>query len=278
MRLSKCYRNSEGKMSCITCHDPHVQPSASEAPAYFREKCLTCHNEQSCKLPLAERQAQKPPDNCSGCHMPKRDVKVISHSVLTNHRIVARPDEPFPDSAFHMTTPELPDLVDLTAPANIHVAPSALTLLKAYRQVMLSHPEYRQRYWKLGKELEATHSENIFVLQALADLALQKKNLEGLTAAISYLDQARKLGTTEPSDFEQLAKMLLATHQEKRAVDVLQQGVSVVPYDQNLYRLSLAAFTSLKETPEVCQTARKANSLFPQDDAFRALPPQCSTK
>ena len=276
MRLSKCYRSSEGKLSCITCHDPHLQPTASEAPAYFREKCLTCHNEQSCKLPVDERQAQNPPDDCSGCHMPKRDVKVISHSVLTNHRIVARPGESFPDSAFHMTTPELPDLVDLSAPASAHAAPSRLTLLKAYRQAMLSHPEYRERYWKLGKELEATQSENIFVLQALADLALQKKNLEGLTSAISYLDRARRLGTTEPSDFEQLGKMLLATHQEKRAVGVLQQGIAIVPYDQNLYRLLLAASASLKETSEVCQTARKANSLFPQDDAFRALLQQCA--
>jgi hypothetical protein len=278
MRLSKCYRSSEGNLSCITCHDPHVQPTAAEAPAYFREKCLTCHSEQSCKLPLGERQTQNPPDNCVGCHMPKRDVKVISHSVLTNHRILVRPDEPFPDSAFHLTTPELPDLVDLTAPAQSHGAPSPLTLLKAYRQVMLSHPEYRERYWKLGKELEATHSENISVLQALADLALQNKNLEGLNAAIGYLDRARRLGTTEASDFEQLAKMLLATHEETRAIDVLQQGISVAPYDQNFYRLLLAAYTSLKETRQGCQTIHRANSLFPQDDAFRALLPQCSSK
>ncbi len=24
MRLSKCYRNSQGKLGCISCHDPHV--------------------------------------------------------------------------------------------------------------------------------------------------------------------------------------------------------------------------------------------------------------
>ena len=40
MTLSKCYRASAGRMSCISCHDPHVQPHAAEAPAYFARKCL----------------------------------------------------------------------------------------------------------------------------------------------------------------------------------------------------------------------------------------------
>src|SRR5207244_4454741 len=115
MRLSKCYRGSAGQLGCLSCHDPHVQPAEEEVPRYFRAKCLACHTESSCKVPLAARQAQSPPDNCIGCHMPKRNLKVISHSALTNHRIVAAADEPFPDAAFHMTTPALPDLVHLNA-------------------------------------------------------------------------------------------------------------------------------------------------------------------
>ena len=98
--------------------------------------------------------------------MPKRDVRVISHSVLTNHRIVAEADQPFPDSAFHMNTPQLPDLIHLSAIPGRQDPPTELTLLQAYGQVMLSHPEYRQRYWELAKKLEATEPENIFVLEA----------------------------------------------------------------------------------------------------------------
>ena len=278
MRLSKCYRGSGGQLNCITCHDPHVQPTNAEAPAYFREKCPTCHNQQNCKLPLAQRRAQNPPDTCTGCHMPKRDVKVISHAILTNHRIVATPDEPFPDSAFHMTTPELPDLVDLTRAPNAQKKLSPLTLLKAYRQVMLSHPQYRERYWKIGKRLETTEPNNILVLQALADLALQQKNLQGVMTAIDYLDRALKLGSTEPSDFEQLAKMLLAIHQEMRALEVLRQGMALIPYDQNFYQLSLATLSSLKEPLEACKVAARASTLFPQDDNFRTRLTECAGK
>jgi predicted Zn-dependent protease len=205
-------------------------------------------------------------------------VKVISHAVLTNHRIVATPNEPFSDSAFHMTTPELPDLVDLTRASNAQEKPSQLTLLKAYRQVMLSHPEYRERYWKMGKQLEASEPNNVLVLQALADLALQQKNLQGVMTAIEYLDRARKLGSTEPSDFEQLAKMLLAIHQEKRALEVLRQGIGLIPYEQNFYQLSLAAFSSLKEPLEGCKVAASASALFPQDDNFRTALTRCAGK
>ena len=37
MRLSKCYLKSGGRLGCISCHNPHLQPSPQEAPAYFRE-------------------------------------------------------------------------------------------------------------------------------------------------------------------------------------------------------------------------------------------------
>ncbi len=80
MILSKCYRSSKRGLSCTTCHDPHVQPSGTEAPGYFAGKCASCHTDKSCKLPLSVRQQQKPPNDCAGCHMAKRDVGVILHS------------------------------------------------------------------------------------------------------------------------------------------------------------------------------------------------------
>lgn len=278
MRLSKCYRESAGKLSCISCHDPHTQPTAAEAPEYFRKRCLTCHTEQSCSVPLVDRQKQSPPDNCIGCHMPKRDVKVISHSVLTNHRIVRAPQEPFPDAAFKMTTSQLPDLVHLSAEPGKNVALPLITLLQAYRQAMLSHPEYRPRYWKLAKDLEKTEPNNIALLQALADLSLQQRNVEGLNAAIGYLDRARIQGTKQPSDFEQLAKMLSAAGQHSRAIEVMRQGIEVVPYDLELYRLLANAYVGSNKPDEACKVLQRANETFPQDDAIRNALRQCTTK
>ena len=166
--------------------------------------------------------------------MPKRDVTVISHSVLTNHRIVAEAEEPFPDVAFHMTTPQLPDLVQLSANPAKQDAPGRLTLLQVYAQVMLAHPEYRARYWSLAEQLEAAEPDNVQVLEALADKAVQDKNAEGSERAIRYLENAILHGATNPADFEELAELLVAAKRQTEAVNILGQGMQLAPYHAEL--------------------------------------------
>jgi hypothetical protein len=275
MRLSKCYRNSSGRLGCISCHDPHVEPSPQEAPAYFREKCLACHTEKSCAVPLSLRQHKTPPDDCAGCHMPKRDVTVISHSVLTNHRIIAEAEEPFPDAAFHMTTPQLPDLVHLNANPARQDAPSPLMLLQAYGQVMPSHPEYRERYWALAKHLENTQGENVLVMEALADWALQRKNAEGSSLAIRYLDGAIHQGATNPADFEELAELLVAANRQSDALKILQQGMQLIPYYAEFYRRSATVNFAANRKQEACEVVAKGVEKFPQDTVIRDLSKKC---
>jgi hypothetical protein len=277
MRLSKCYRKSGGRLGCISCHDPHAQPSQQEAPAFFRQKCLVCHAEKSCAVPLSLRLHKTPPDDCAGCHMPKRDVTVISHTVLTNHRIVAQAEEPFPDAAFHMTSAQLPDLVQLSANPAKQDVPRPLTLLQAYGQVMLAHPEYRARYWSVAEQLKATEPDNVQVLEALADKAVQDKNAAGSKQAIRYLEGAILHGATNPADFEELAELLVAVNRQTEAVNVLRQGMQLAPYHAELYRLSTAIYFALNKIREACEVAAKGGQRFPQDDAIRALVSRCAS-
>lgn len=277
MRLSKCNRSSGGRLGCLTCHDPHVQPSNQEAPAYFRVKCMSCHTQSSCKAALMARRHTNPPDNCIGCHMPKRDIQVISHSILTNHRIITDPKEPFPEDTFRMASPEPPDLMHLSAPPGEPQPPDSLILLEAYRQIMTTHPDYRQRYWRLAKQLQASAPDNISVLEALADASLQTKSWEGAAAAIRYFDLARSHGSFNPADFEMLGRLLSGTGQQPRAVDVLQEGIRLIPYDAELYRLLASLYASLNRTRESCEVLTNANRLFPQDSMFRASLKTCES-
>jgi hypothetical protein len=269
MTLSKCYRSSGGKLSCITCHDPHVQPAAQDVPAYFRQKCLACHTEKSCALPLGIRQRKTPSDDCAGCHMPKRDVQVIAHAVLTNHRIVAEAEEPYPDAAFHMTTSQMPDLVHLSAiPGKREEPVSPLVLLQAYSQLMTPNPEYRERYFALAKKLEAAEPSNLDVLEALAALSIERKNDE---AAIRYLDSAVKHGATSPSSYEQLSNCLVQQGRYQEAVDVLERGIKQMPYDALLYRLLGSSYLSLHKNSEAAALLQQAVRIFPQDTVLRKL-------
>lgn len=85
MRLSRCYIESKS-MTCATCHDPHAVPKKSERVAYFRNKCLSCHQTESCGLPVKQRRAKQPQDNCAACHMPRGPTD-IPHFSFAHHRI-----------------------------------------------------------------------------------------------------------------------------------------------------------------------------------------------
>jgi len=272
MTLSKCYRGSRSRLSCITCHDPHVQPAKQQAPAYFRLKCLTCHTEKSCAVPFGIRQRKNPPDDCAGCHMPKRDVKEISHSVLTNHRIIRESGEPYPAEAFNMTTLKLPDLVHLDAiPGQKDTSLPPVTLLQAYGQLVSTHPEYRERYFILAEKLRTSAADDIFVLEALAYGALEKKSSQGAAEAIDYLNRAIGQGSTSPADFELCGSLLLRAGHLPEAAEVLQRGIKIIPHDSELYRLLGASYLSQNKPTEASNVLTNASQMFPENAAIRAL-------
>ena len=111
LEMSRCFHDSNGELKCITCHVIHNPPTQENKVAYYRERCFTCHTNESCKLSLQERMRQEPAKDCIGCHMPKRPVTGVPHSHDTSHRIVRRIGQPFPNYAFDEPTPDLPGLV-----------------------------------------------------------------------------------------------------------------------------------------------------------------------
>jgi predicted CXXCH cytochrome family protein len=84
---STCKRTSGDRMSCSSCHDPHLAPSPDERATYYRRRCLACHSQPEFAV---SHHAENP--DCTSCHMPRTGAENIPHVAWTDHRILRLPE------------------------------------------------------------------------------------------------------------------------------------------------------------------------------------------
>jgi predicted CXXCH cytochrome family protein len=89
MRKSQCFLQSEGKLRCTTCHDPHKIPHGDAATVRYNAICRDCHGAVLGRT--ASPEAHTATANCVSCHMPKRRTDDAVHVVMTDHWIQKRP-------------------------------------------------------------------------------------------------------------------------------------------------------------------------------------------
>jgi hypothetical protein len=270
MSLSKCYTATKGRMSCLTCHDPHVQPTTNTVE-YYRQKCLTCHSEQSCRLPLHDRELKAPSDDCQGCHMPKQPVIGIAHSILTSHRIVKTPEEEFPNESFIANKLDLGGLIHLDAiPGQPDQVPP-LTLLHALGEIGTTDPSYVPSYLQELYSLEKQKSNDSQVLSGLGWLHLAKGPDYDENQAKDYLSRAIAAGSTRPEDFLAVSEILIKEGQGANAEKILLQGNSLLPYDERFYQKLCRLYISTNQYEKALAMLRSSNQLFPEDSFLRLL-------
>ncbi len=248
MRLSACYTQS-GTMNCQTCHNPH------STKVDHRATCLNCHT--------GSLGAQHPPrsSDCIGCHMPKRDVQVIAHSALTNHRIPRKPDQPLPA----VTTQDL-----------IHLNPGPLPLLtemQAYGQVAERSQHLFDKFQTLLAKAAKDHPQDPLVLATLGRKSLREKNYP---LAIEQLQLALAKGSRTATTYEDLGEALARATQLEASADVLKQGIAQAPFQATLYKALALRYIQLQRYPDAKATLETYVQLFPEDDFIRRLLAQVS--
>ena len=77
---SRCYDPDDARISCLACHDPHIEPSTK--PADYEAKCQACHGGGKAKAKVCRVSR----NDCVSCHMPKTEIPG-AHFKFTDHRI-----------------------------------------------------------------------------------------------------------------------------------------------------------------------------------------------
>jgi Tfp pilus assembly protein PilF len=153
--LSRCFLESQGRLECVTCHDPHVTVYRKDRPAdFFTAKCLGCHAKDACRAPAASRKATSPPDDCVACHMRKGEPSDHRHADFTDHWIRKRIDEPQRARTTVEVTPYLPEAFAALPPAERAFYTGRAISLRAHGVP----PEVQRSMWP---EAESAFRESI---------------------------------------------------------------------------------------------------------------------
>jgi hypothetical protein len=102
MTRSRCFLESNSRMWCGTCHDPHREPE--DKAAWYRQKCVTCHSNAA----SLEHEKQRGRD-CAGCHMPAVQSYDGGHAAFHDHWIRRERVKPKPDVEIRLRAWRNPD-------------------------------------------------------------------------------------------------------------------------------------------------------------------------
>jgi hypothetical protein len=269
VQASACFQKSGGKLGCISCHNPHSLPAPEKKVAFYRQRCLNCHQEKGCSLDLEVRLRQQKDDSCFACHMPRASSSDIAHTALSDHRILRSPDDPAPLSAAHQQ-PVAPDVSLIyfhrdqppVRPAELN-RDVGLALMQHARPEPMPEAERLQlgrlalRYlepatrrdpedvaaqeaktkalWYLGRVPEAISTSEAILAKipgrerALIDLAFLSEAAGDLPAAVRYWRRAIEVDPWAPTHRLHLARLLVLRRQWQEALPASEQAVRLNP-------------------------------------------------
>ena len=252
MHASRCFRESDGRFGCVSCHNPHKVPAAEERVAYFRGKCLTCHEQKGCSLPTAERTARIPNDSCIQCHMPGFSKTEITHIATTDHRILrdpgADPQKPrgvvssgAPLVLFHADTLDADELAATDRELGIALTLEGQMIVDARLRTNIGATA--QPF--LEQALSVWPDDSVAGLALARSLRLQGRQNEAL---LGY-EQVLKISLHDESALDESSSLALDLGKRQIATKNANQAARLNPWSSGL-REQLAKILSLDQTWE----------------------------
>ena len=229
LALSTCKRMSGDKMSCTSCHDPHFSPDASQRTAFFRGKCLTCHNQpEFATVHHPEKQ------DCTSCHMQTTGAKNIPHVAWTDHRILRIPES--------LKLETLEDKKGVLTPIFSPNATKRDLAMANYKEMLEGNRSLEPTAWEQLTQLHDAINNDPEALDALGVLNAERKESKASEQAF------RRVLELIPDDLTALSNLgtLLAQQGRlKEAISTLQPAFDRNPdisgLAMNLARVECAA-------------------------------------
>jgi predicted CXXCH cytochrome family protein len=205
---STCKRMSGDKMSCTSCHDPHFTPAPEQRAAFFRAKCLACHNQPQF---VASHHPENP--DCTSCHMRHTGAENIPHVAWTDHRILRLP-APADATAEHRDSAELSPILSPDA--------TKRDLAMAYYQAFLEgNQSVEPKAWKLLQEQRSAIGNDAKALDAFGNLSAERGDSQAAEAAFQ---QVLKLDARDLTALSNLGILRAKQGNLSSAISLLQSA------------------------------------------------------
>lgn len=266
MYQSRCFRESDGALGCISCHNPHAVPAPETKVAYYRQRCLNCHAEKGCALPSLAREELSVGDSCIDCHMPRVGTSNVEHLATTHHAIVR-----FRKMAFRSSAPPPepppgePALVpfhrDLMTNAERHAAERDLGVALRWRG-----KRFAADAQPLLERARAEHPDDVLAWESLGFVlwSLGRED-EALREFEAVLEQT----PTRESALASAAQLAGRLKQPERAIGLWRRAIAVNPWWSDYHADLAEQLTFRGEWLPAMAAANQALQLSPANSTAR---------
>ncbi|MEP7355311.1 MAG: tetratricopeptide repeat protein [Acidobacteriota bacterium] len=256
LRQSKCFLQSNDKLGCTTCHNPHDIQHGQQGVDGYNKACAQCHASSQLAGQLAS-QSHPSGSNCVGCHMPKRRTEDVIHAVMTDHLIQRQPPSnllaEFPErhGPGLQWTEYRGEVIPYGDKDGLYTAVAQVThksnleagIPKLQAEIAKRKPERPEFYLELGDALErAGRAEEA---AAPYRVAIEKRPVSALLWA-------------------RLAQALRASGKTQEPLDAMLKSVQADPNDaENWYHLALLQ-SELGDKKSAIESFQKSIALDPE--------------
>tara|TARA_Y100000994_G_scaffold48514_1_gene38068 strand:+ start:12508 stop:14418 length:1911 start_codon:yes stop_codon:yes gene_type:complete len=228
MKLSSCYIKSDGGLSCLNCHNPHISVKQTDH-TFFNQKCLECHANFDCDEELHEKQKNN--NNCVQCHMRTSNTIDIPHVKITDHKISTH-------HSIDTTKIYNGNFLGLVCVNNDN--PTYESIIQAYLQQYERFEPYQYyldsaQYYLTKIDLETkrgiyTHIYYLF-LKNDYDYIIKEVNRIGLDSLLNYYFITKDYSNQDAWSCYRIGEAFFQNDQFVEAEKFYQQSVKLAPYN-----------------------------------------------